>query len=364
MTMQELNADIKNRAFKRAYLLYGEEDYLKLQFEKKLREAVLNGGADMNEAVLVEKEANLDSINRNVETYPFLADYRLVVVRNSGLFSAGKKKKDAGDGKVADSKAAEEEKDGGKKKKSVKGAPKDKDLADILKSLPDYAVVIFNESDVDSRLRPFKAVVSLGGDIQMKRQTEAVLKKWVVSKAKEMEREISLESADYLVSFVGNDMALLENELSKLAAYTEDKEHIITNETIELLCTKQLQDKVFEMIDAIAERNVSLCMKDYNDLLMLDTEPLKILALIQMQYNRLYAVRLMVDQGKKNEVITSKTGIKPFLISKYRSAAASYSAEQLLVAKRACLEMNEKIITGNIDRQAGLEILVAKLLNL
>ena len=198
----------------------------------------------------------------------------------------------------------------------------------------------------------------------MKRQTEAVLKKWVVSKAKEMEREISLESADYLVSFVGNDMALLENELSKLAAYTEDKEHIITNETIELLCTKQLQDKVFEMIDAIAERNVSLCMKDYNDLLMLDTEPLKILALIQMQYNRLYAVRLMVDQGEKNEVITSKTGIKPFLISKYRSAAASYSEEQLLVTKRACLEMNEKIITGNIDRQAGLEILVAKLLNL
>lgn len=364
MTMQELNADIKNRAFKRAYLLYGEEDYLKLQFEKKLREAVLNGGTDMNEVLLVEKEATLDSINRNVETYPFLADYRLVVVRNSGLFSAGKKKKDAGDGKEADSKAAEEEKDGGKKKKSVKGAPKDKDLADVLKSLPDYAVVIFNESDVDSRLRPFKAVVSLGGDVQMKKQTEAVLKKWVVSKAKEMEREISLESADYLVSFVGNDMALLENELSKLAAYTEDKEHIINNETIELLCTKQLQDKVFEMIDAIAERNVSLCMKDYNDLLMLDTEPLKILALIQMQYNRLYAVRLMVDQGEKNEVITSKTGIKPFLISKYRSAAASYSAEQLLVAKRACLEMNEKIITGNIDRQAGLEILVAKLLNL
>ena len=41
--MQILNQDIKDRSFKPAYLLYGEEEFLKNSYKNRLREAVTGG---------------------------------------------------------------------------------------------------------------------------------------------------------------------------------------------------------------------------------------------------------------------------------------------------------------------------------
>lgn len=38
--MQTLNQDIKTREFKRFYLLFGEEEFLKQSYKKRLREAI------------------------------------------------------------------------------------------------------------------------------------------------------------------------------------------------------------------------------------------------------------------------------------------------------------------------------------
>ena len=45
--MQTLDEDIKKREFKRVYLLYGEENFLKRSYKNRLKEAVL-GDDTMN----------------------------------------------------------------------------------------------------------------------------------------------------------------------------------------------------------------------------------------------------------------------------------------------------------------------------
>ena len=42
--MQTINEDIKNGTFRRVYLLYGDEDYLKLQYKNKLLRALVTEG--------------------------------------------------------------------------------------------------------------------------------------------------------------------------------------------------------------------------------------------------------------------------------------------------------------------------------
>ena len=39
--MQTINEDIKKRQFRPVYLLFGEEDFLKQSYKKKLREAIV-----------------------------------------------------------------------------------------------------------------------------------------------------------------------------------------------------------------------------------------------------------------------------------------------------------------------------------
>ena len=49
--MKSVTEDIKNNSLKQVYLFYGEEVYLKQQYKKKLRDAVLPDGDTMNLSV-------------------------------------------------------------------------------------------------------------------------------------------------------------------------------------------------------------------------------------------------------------------------------------------------------------------------
>ena len=48
--MKTIKEDIKNREYKRIYLLYGTEEYLKRLYKNKLKEAVLQDSDAMNMA--------------------------------------------------------------------------------------------------------------------------------------------------------------------------------------------------------------------------------------------------------------------------------------------------------------------------
>ena len=56
--MKSLNEDIKTGQFKQAYLLYGEEAYLKKQYKDKLTKAMLPEGDTVNYAYYEGKGTN------------------------------------------------------------------------------------------------------------------------------------------------------------------------------------------------------------------------------------------------------------------------------------------------------------------
>ena len=56
--MRSIDEDIKNQKFRTAYLLYGEEAYLKKQYKDKLKSALWTEGDTMNAAFYQGKETN------------------------------------------------------------------------------------------------------------------------------------------------------------------------------------------------------------------------------------------------------------------------------------------------------------------
>ena len=53
--MQILNQDIKDGSFKKAYLLFGEEAFLKMSYKNRLKDAV-TAGDTMNLTITRERE--------------------------------------------------------------------------------------------------------------------------------------------------------------------------------------------------------------------------------------------------------------------------------------------------------------------
>lgn len=69
--MKNLNEDLKTGNIKQAYLLYGEEAYLKKQYRDRLTKAVLPEGDTVNYAHYEGKGINVPEIIDLAETMPF-----------------------------------------------------------------------------------------------------------------------------------------------------------------------------------------------------------------------------------------------------------------------------------------------------
>ncbi len=133
--MQTLDQDIKKRAFKRVYLLYGEENFLKRSYKNRLKEAIL-GDDTMNFHHFEGKGMDIPEIIGLADTMPFFAEKRLLLLEDSGLFKG----------------SAEQ-------------------LAAYLPQLPESTCMLFVESEVDKRGKLYKAVKKVGYPAELGRQT-------------------------------------------------------------------------------------------------------------------------------------------------------------------------------------------------
>lgn len=84
--MKSLQEDLKTGNFKTAYLLYGEEAYLRQQYKDKLLKAFNPDGDTMNFSRYEGKGIEVREMIDLCETLPFFADHRVILVENSGFF--------------------------------------------------------------------------------------------------------------------------------------------------------------------------------------------------------------------------------------------------------------------------------------
>ena len=84
--MKNLQEDIKTGNFRRVYLLCGDEAYLKIQYKDKLIKALNPDDDTMNFSKYEGKGIEVREMIDLCETMPFFADYRVILVENSGFF--------------------------------------------------------------------------------------------------------------------------------------------------------------------------------------------------------------------------------------------------------------------------------------
>lgn len=322
--MQTLNQDIKNRTFKPIYCLYGEEAYLKRSFKVRLREAILDGDT-MNYHHFEGKDADIRRIIDAADTMPFFADYRLIVIEDSGLF---KKEADA--------------------------------LVKYLPDMPETTILLFVESQMDKRSKLYKAVNAKGYAVELKRQEPAYIEKWILSILKKENKQITRNTMNLFLERTGNDMDLIRTELDKLISYTQGRDVIAAND-VEEIGSVQITGHIFDMVSAISARNRQKALALYNDLLALKEPPMRILFLIARQFNQLLQVRQLSDEGMDQAAIAKKLSLNPYIAGKIRTQARSFSPEVLHGAVTACVDAETAVKTGNLTDQLAVEMLLVQL---
>ncbi len=322
--MKTIDEDIKNGQFRQSYLLYGEEVYLKKQYRDKLVHAMTTEGDTMNFSSFEGKDINPGELVDLAETLPFFADRRVILVEDSGFF-----------------------------KNSCEI------LSDYLPQINASTCFIFVESEVDKRSKTYKAVRKSGAVVEFATQKEALITRWVLGRIGRENKKITQSVLQLFLSRTGFDMSNIDRELEKLLCYTLKKE-VIEACDVEAVVTEQIENKIFEMVDAISGHNQEKALDLYYDLLALKEAPMRILYLITRQFRILSEVKELTEKGYSSFDIAKKVGIPEFAVRKYQSQAKSFRKEQLLTALEDGVTAEEEVKTGRLNEKIAVEIFIVK----
>ncbi len=322
--MKNIQADIKSGNFKQAYLLYGDEAYLKQQYKHNLVKALNPDGDTMNFNHYEGKGVDVKQLIDLCETMPFFADRRVILLEDTGFFKN-----------------------------------KSEELADYMKELPDYLCMVFVESEVDKRNRMYKAVKACGTIAEFARQDEKTLMRWAAGILGKAGKKITQRDMELLLTKTGTDMGNLRMELEKLICYTEGRD-VVTAEDIEEICTTQTTNRIFDMVRAVTEKNQKRALDLYYDLLTLKEPPMRILFLLAKQYRQLLQVKQFAEAGLAQQEMASKLGVPSFAVRNIASCARAYTISELEQAIKDFVDAEESVKTGRLEDKLSIELLIIK----
>ena len=319
--MQRILSHMKENNFQNVYLLYGEERYLKRQYTEKLKKA-LAGDDTMNVHFYEGKDVPVTEIIDLAETMPFLAERRVIFLSDSGLFKSGGEQ-----------------------------------MAQYLEAPNETTFFVFTESEVDKRSKLFKTVSSKGCAVEFTAQDENTLKRWIGGLLAKEGLKITESTVLLFLSKTGTDMENIQTELEKLISYCLGK-GVVTSEDVETICTTRLQDRIFDMTEAVVRKQTSAALSLYYDLLALKVSPLQILSMLARQYNLMLQAKELKKRGLPDREIASKIGVPPFVVSKYLSQASKYKSSELRNALELCAQADQDVKTGLMNDKMSVELII------
>lgn len=322
--MKKIDEDIKSGQLKNAYLLYGEQDYLKKQYRDKLRDALLAGGDAMNLSYYEDKEIDVAELIDFANTIPFFAPRRVVVVTDSGFFKSSQEA-----------------------------------LADFISALPDTAALIFVEKDVDKRTKTYKAITKVGRAVDFKMPDDAMLAAWVRGRLRETNQAMTEEAYQELLERCGDSMDAMNQELEKLIAYAYGREKITLSD-VTTITTKQTQANVFEMISLMAAKRLPESLDLLYEMLAAKEPPIKIMALIIRQFQQMYQIKDLEAQHASLPVMAERMGTRDFILRKNIPLAHNFTMEEIRSVLEDAAEYDEASKNGTLNDRLAVEMLLTK----
>lgn len=345
------------------YLLHGDDEFTNHEHLKKLRQ---EGDFAYNEDTYNGVETDLTTITTTCSTYPFLAEQRLVVVEGLPKKRRGEESNALAPA-VASTHAGQAGGRGGGKTRKGKKAGKDgtvsragfeKALAGYIPLLPDTTVLVVLVDEVLDASNPLlKAAKTHGTAIYSTLPKGAALESWISKRAKSIGVTIRPDAAAMLANFIGSQLRLLANELDKLAMYA-GRSAVITVDDVRKLSAQVQEARVFDLTDALAQRNRKQALDILHDLLADGEAPLRLISTITSQVRSLLLVKELSQKGLRAAEIASTAGLSPFVAEKALRQVGKFTVSQLENSYRQLLATDAALKRSRMTPEMALDLLV------
>lgn len=333
---QQLRKQIKENSFENAYLIYGEESYLKEYYVSQMREKIVDKTFEsFNYHFFDGKDISLDEILKDAQMLPMMSEYNLVVARD---YPVDKTQSDI------------------------------KLLEEYLSDCPDTTVFIlwYDSLEPDVKSAKFKKLIkafdSAGAVVNMQKRSESDVARLLVSGAKKRGAVLDIDNAKYLISVSGNDMKNLLNELDKLSYFVKDGE--ITKDIIDNMATKCLQARIYDLSKFVVSGNSDKAYEVLDILFAMKEEPVIILSAISSVYVDMYRVKCAKTAGFTYDDVAKHYNYRgrEFALRNASRDCANLSEKQLTSSLDAITNTDIKMKSTAVDKKLLIEELIIKLI--
>lgn len=346
------------------YLLHGDDEFTSREHLKKLRK---QGDFSFNQDVYDGSQVELKTLVMTSSTMPFLSEQRLVVVEGLPKKKRGEAATSSNESTAASTDSGDSEKKG-KAKKGKKASKStqltragfEKALAEHIASIPESTIFILLVDEALDETSPLVKAARLHGKVvQSSVPKGAALETWINKRARNLNVTITLEAVKMLADFIGNQLRLLANELDKLATYVGPG-GTITGEVVRQLSAQVQEARIFDLTDALAQRNRKQALNIMHDLLHDGEPPLKLISTITSQMRSLLLVKELAQKGLRAPQIASTLGIAPFIVTKALGQVNNFSTMQLENTYRQLLDTDAALKRSRLTPEMALDLLIVK----
>jgi len=315
------------------YVFHGEDEFTRAETLADLKRRLGPPDVvDLNTTLLDGRTLTLAELRHACDAIPFLAEKRLVIVE--GLLARLTSQKD------------------------VLAA-----LPDYLPRLPETTRLVFIEDESLPARHPILQLAQREERGYVKRfdPPEAKgLPRWIEQRVRKHGGEIEPQAAGQLAALIGADLRLLDQEIAKLVTYT-NAERAITETDVEAVVPYAQAAVVFDLVDALGQRDGRTAAQTLHRLLDAGEHPLGLLAMIVRQFRLLIQVKELKAQGITSRDVAQALKLHPFPAGKLYNQATHFTTAQLETVYRHLLDTDVAIKTGEIETEVALDLLVAGL---
>ena len=309
------------------YFYYGEDTYsLKKKINEIIDSFVKIEGSDFNISTLIGSKVSVQEFEKNVFTAPFLGSKRLIIIKNILL--------ECGD---LDTKKA---------------------ISTNLDKVPKTSIVIFvEEGKPDKRESLFKNLTKLAIVKSYEQPSDLDIKRFIEMTVLESNFKITSAASFQLGLYCGRDYWRIENELLKLISYAKyQKKDAIVEADVTRLVDPINNFMIFDLTDALADRNVKKAIKIYYSMLKSGEDEIKVFNVIIYHIRNMILVNSIYENSEYE--IAKATSLHPYVVKKIMISLRKFEGSKLHQLYKRLSEVDWKIKTGLLEIGTALDLLL------
>ena len=321
MKFEELKKSLVN-GLKPAYFIFGEDVDLLYSALNLLENACNITMPDFNKVVF-GPESNMQEVIESCQVLPIMDTKRLVVIKDY----------------------------------SGKGSDTEKTYLQNYLDNPsqDTCFVMFATKNVPL----FVSVLNKVEPVDCNKLSPETLGKVIVSKFTQGGKKIEKLAVDYLIEACSGSFTAISKEIEKLLSFAGESE-VITLKMAETLVAKSIENVVYDLTNAIAEKNGSKVYSIVNNLLDHGNMPTALISLITNQFRRLFFVS--ITEGENAE-LAKHLGVKEGAVYIAKKQAKAFGPKTLKLICEKCVDAEFKIKNGKMEGVNAINYLLAEILS-